>query len=163
MEEEHKHNIVPGLILILVGILLLLAAFGTFRIELSVIWTYIVILIGIVFWIGFITDRTKVGNVMPGSVLLTIGLVFNYCAREGWEHLTHLWPFFMLAPAFGFYALYFFGGRDRGILVPAGILTILGAIFLLQSYDYSVRYIGPIALIVIGALLIYRGTVAKKR
>ncbi|UCF04459.1 MAG: hypothetical protein JSV33_11025 [bacterium] len=163
MEEEKRHSIIPGVIFILVGLAILLAAFGAFRIRIDVIWTYIVILIGIVFWFGFITDRTKVGNVMPGTVLLTVGLLFNYCVRHGWDNMSYLWPFFILAPAFGFYALYLFGGRDRGVLIPAGILTILGVIFLLQSYDDSIRYIGPIALIVIGALLIFRGVSSGRR
>ena len=71
--------------------------------------------------------------------------------------MENIWPFFILAPAFGFYAMYLLGGRDRGLLVPAAILTVIGVVFLMQSADYGMRYVWPIALIVLGALLLLRG------
>ena len=152
-----KHSFVPGLILIAIGLLIILHSTGIFRIEWDVIWTYVIILLGVLFWLGFLFDRSDVGSLMPGSVLLTVGLVLNYAARNGWDTMEYLWPFFILAPAFGFYAMFLLGKRDRGLLVPAGILTVIGVIFLLQTMDYSVRYAWAIGLIVIGILLFLRG------
>lgn len=151
------HSIVPGLILIALGIIIILHSTGVFRIDWDVIWTYVIIFLGVIFWLAFLFDRSDVGVLMPGSVLLTVGLVLNYAARNGWYTMNFLWPFFILAPAFGFYAMFLLGGRDRGLLVPAGILTVIGVIFLLQSMDYSVRFAWAIGLIVIGALLLFRG------
>jgi len=152
-----RHSLVPGFILIALGILIILHSTGIFRIEWDVIWTYVIILISVLFWLGFLFDRKDVGVLMPGSVLLTVGLVLNYAARNGWHVMNYLWPFFILAPAFGFYMMFLLGKRDRGLLVPAGILTVIGVIFLLQTMDYSVRYAWAIGLIVIGALLLLRG------
>lgn len=152
-----RHSIVPGLILIALGIIIILHSTGVFRIDWDIIWTYVIIFLGILFWLGFLLDRSDVGVLMPGSVLITVGLALNYAARNGWHTMNYLWPFFILAPAFGFYAMFLLGNRDRGLLVPAGILTVIGVIFLLQSMDYSVRYAWAIGLIVIGALLLFRG------
>ncbi len=155
------HSVVPGLILIALGVIIILHSTGVFRIDWDIIWTYVIIFLGIIFWLGFLFDRSDVGVLMPGSVLLTVGLVLNYAARNGWYTINYLWPFFILAPAFGFYMMFLLGKRDRGLLVPAGILTVIGVIFLLQSMNHSVRYAWAIGLIVIGALLLLRGFRAR--
>ena len=157
MTKKSGHSVVPGLILIALGIIFLLGNLEVFHFDWDVIWTYFIIILGIIFWIGYFTDRSKIGLLMPGTVLLTVGLVFHYAATRDWDAMNHLWPFFILAPAFGFYAMFLFGTHERGLLVPAGILTILGLVFLLQSYDYSLRFIWPLALIVIGVILLFKG------
>jgi hypothetical protein len=157
MQEQKRGSPVPGLILIAVGIFFLLANFGVFKLRGDLIWTYVLIFLGIAFWVGYFFDRSQVGRLMPGCVLLTIGLLFHYTTTHGWEAMGTLWPFFLLAPAFGFYAMFVFGPHERGLLVPAGILTILALVFLLQNYDRDIRFIWPAVLIAIGALLLYRG------
>lgn len=151
------HSVVPGLILILLGILIIAHSVGVLELDWGIFWTYIIIFIGILFWLGFLFDRGNYGLLMPGSVVLTVGLVLNYAARNGWYHLEALWPFFILAPAFGFYMMFLLGEREKGLLVPASILTVIGVVFLLQNMDYSMRYIWAFALIIIGALLIFGG------
>ncbi|MCK4236662.1 MAG: hypothetical protein KAX38_06060 [Candidatus Krumholzibacteria bacterium] len=158
MHKEHKHSPVPGLILVALGILFLLGNFGAFRIDTDIFWTYIIIVLGIIFWLVFLFDRSKSGHIMPGTILLTVGLLLNYAVRNGWGAMKYLWPFFILAPAFGFYAMFLFGGRDRTLLIPAGILTVIGLVFFLQGFDHSMRLIWPIAIIIIGVLLLVKGS-----
>ncbi len=150
-----KPSIVPGLILICIGIVAVLNNFGAIFLDWEVIWTYFILLLGLIFWLGFIFDRSKDGLIMPGTVLLTYGIIFNLSARFGWANMDSLWPFFILGPAFGFYAMFLLGKRDRGILIPAVILTIVGSIFLLQSYSI-IRYVWPLVLVAIGVLLLMR-------
>jgi hypothetical protein len=153
MGEIKSRPIVPGLILIVLGVIFLLGNFGAFDIEWEVLWTWVLILLGVIFWLGFIFDRSKDGLIMPGTILLTIGIVFNISMRYDWVGVENLWPFFVLAPAFGFYAMYLFGKRDRGILVPAVILTIIGTIFLMGSIPV-LKYVWPLLLIAVGVLII---------
>ena len=155
MAEKSSRPIVPGLILIVLGFLFLLSNFGAFDFDWGVLWTWLVILIGVIFWLGFLLDREKYGLIMPGTILLTLGIVFNISARYYWADMEDLWPFFILAPAFGFYAMYFLGRREAGLLVPAGILTVIGLIFLMQSYT-ALRYIWPLAMIAAGVLILVR-------
>ncbi len=157
MHEHKRGSPIPGLILIALGIFFLLANFGVFRLRGELIWTYVLIFLGIAFWIGYFFDRSQVGRLMPGCVLLTLGILFHYTTTHGWDTLGILWPFFLLAPAFGFFAMFILGPHDRGLLVPAGILTILAAVFLFQNYDRDIRFIWPAVLIAIGVLLLYRG------
>ena len=156
MDEPKRPSILPGLFLIILGVIFLLGNVGAFKISPDMFWAIIVILIGAIFWIWFLLDRTRANLIMPGTVLLTIGIVFYYCAATGWDALRRLWPFFILAPAFGFYLMYLFGKRERGILIPAGILTVIGVVQILQSFDWGMRYIWPSALIIVGVLLLSR-------
>jgi hypothetical protein len=157
MHEEKRPSLVPGLLLVLVGIAFLLANLGVFSIRGDLIWTYLLIIIGAVFWLGFLFDRSRIGNLMPGSVLLTLGLLFHYTSTHGWHTLGYLWPFFILAPAFGFYAMFLFGARERGLLVPAGILTVIALFFFLQGTSRDLRLIWPALLIVFGVLFLFHG------
>lgn len=161
MAEHKKNSPVPGLILIFLGIIFLLGNFGALRLEAGAFWAYLLIFIGGIFWIAFLFDRTKPGLLMPGTILLTIGLMFFYAGRAGWWVMEDIWPFFILAPAFGFYAMFLLGGRERNLLVPAGILTVIGVVFLMQSADYGMRYVWPIALIAVGVILLLRGTISR--
>lgn len=161
MDEPKRPSILPGVFLIILGVIFLLGNMGAFKISPDVFWAIIVILIGAIFWVWFLLDRTRVTLLMPGTVLITIGIVFYYCAATDWEAIKHLWPFFILAPAFGFYMMYLFGKREPGILIPAGILTVIGVVQILQSFDWGMRYIWPSALIVIGAILLLRNARQK--
>jgi hypothetical protein len=49
--------------------------------------------------------------------------------------------------------MFLFGKRDRGVLVPAVILTVIGTIFLMGSIPV-LKYIWPLILIGIGVLII---------
>jgi hypothetical protein len=162
MKEEKHPSLVPGLLLIAVGIAFLLANLGAFRIRGELVWTYLIIIIGVVFWLSFLFDRSRIGSLMPGSVMLTIGLLFHHTSTHGWETLSYLWPFFILAPAFGFYAMFVFGKREKGLLVPAGILTVIALFFFLQGTGSSLRLIWPAVLIALGILLIYRSLQVHK-
>jgi len=158
MHEERRPALVPGLILIVIGIAFLLANLGAFRIRVELVWTYLLILLGAAFWLSFIFDRSRVGSLMPGSILLTIGILFHYTSTHGWDALSYLWPFFILAPAFGFFAMYLLGTREKGLLVPGGILTVIALFFFLQGTSRNLRLVWPAVFIALGVLLIYRGT-----
>ena len=161
MSDGKSRQIVPGLIMIMVGIVFFLGNFGALDLDWEVLWTWVLIVMGVVFWLGFIFDRSKDGLIMPGTILLTIGIVFNISTRYDWARMDHLWPFFILAPAFGFYAMYLFGKRDRSILVPAVILTIIGTIFLMGSIPV-LKYIWPLLLIGVGVRIIIKPGADKK-
>ena len=157
MHEEKRPSLVPGLLLIVVGIIFLVANLGAFRLSGELIWTYLLIIIGAAFWLGFIFDRSRVGGLMPGSILLTLGILFHYTSTRGWDTLSYLWPFFILAPAFGFYAMFIFGNREKGLLIPAGILTVIALFFFLQGTSRNLRLVWPAIFIVLGVLLLFQG------
>jgi len=163
MHGEHKRSAFPGILLIALGVFFILVKLDILDWRVDHLWTYLIMIVGAAFWVRFLFEKEKPGVLMPGTILLTIGLVFNYASRNGWHMMEHLWPFFILAPAFGFYALFIFGERDKHLLIPAGIMTVIGVIFLLQSYDRVIKTIWPLVIIIVGAFLLYRGLSSGSR
>ena len=66
--------------------------------------------------------------------------------------MEYLWPVFILAPATGFFAMYFGGPRDQGLLIPGGILMGLAVLFYFISIGLDDYW--PVFLILAGAIII---------
>jgi hypothetical protein len=141
---------IPGFILIALGILFLIPRFADVR--MSQLWPFIILAGGILFFVGFLLNRSEYGLLMPGTILTVTGLLFVYCTLEGWWSMRTLWPLFILAPGLGFVLMYLFGKREQGLLVPAGILIAVGSFFMIGKT--SLDYLLAILLIVIGAVLL---------
>ena len=147
-------NLSPGIMLILVGILILLDRLSI--LSLGQTWPLIVICLGLVFHLEFILSGSRAAGVLvPGGILTVIGLLFLFCTFFGWENMNLFWPLFILAPAVGLFELYIFGGRERGLLVSVLVLTIVSAVFLIQSFfGYGYQILLPIGLIAAGIVLL---------
>lgn len=127
-----KIKTIGGVLLLLLGIILLLNQGETF--GPGKIFTYFwpslfVIPLGLFFhWLYFsVTDRRASGLLIPGGVLLTAGFVCQVAMLFGnWEYM---WPGFILAPAVGLFEFYWFGNRNKWLLIPINILTVLSLLF----------------------------------
>ena len=139
-----------GIVLIILGVLLLFGNLSEF--GMSRLWPVFPFIVGVGFWIGYFQDRQNHGLLMPGTILVVISLLFLYCNITTWSNMETLWPIFILAPAVGFIAMFLGGNRDKGLLFPSGILTLIGIIFLAITHGLSEFW--PILLIIAGALLI---------
>jgi hypothetical protein len=144
-------SIVPGLALILLGVIFLLPNF--IEMEGRDLWPLLVLGPGVLFFIMFFMDRANYGLIMPATILTVSGLLFFYCSFVGWHMMRSFWPFFMIAPGIAFILMYIWGKKDRAFLIPGGILTIAGLVFLLAATEYN--YLWPIVLIAIGAILLF--------
>lgn len=155
---------VSGLFLIMLGVLLF-AARGQ-AMQPGHVFAYFwpslfVIPLGLLFhWMYFFaTRRQGAGLLIPGGILLVGGIVCQISMLFDWW--VYLWPGFPLAVAFGLLEFYWFGGRNRWILVPAFILggasLMFFAVFTLGSI-LSFHMVGQtsaaIVLVVIGFLLL---------
>ncbi|RPH37952.1 hypothetical protein EHM92_01365 [bacterium] len=142
----------PGIILIVLGVLFLIANFAD--VHLGSFWPIFVLGLGVAFIIMFFRDRNNYGVLMPGTILTVIGILFFACTFYGWDQMEYLWPFFIIAPGLGFLMIYLFGKQERGLLIPAGILTGLGLVFLLGVNDSE--YLWPGMLILVGILFLIK-------
>ena len=147
-------DMVIGVGLVILGILFLFENFGYIAFDFQDIWPGCVILAGAGFWIGYIQDKKNSGLLMPGTILIIYGLMFFYCSVEGWQSMSYLWPLFIIGPGIGFFMMYLFGQKEKGMLIPASILTGLGILFML-SKSGVMRY-WPIVLIILGIVMIVR-------
>jgi hypothetical protein len=146
-------SVITGVALITIGIIFLLPNFTD--LTLRELWPVLMLGPGILFFVGYLSDRKSYGLLMPGSILTTYGLLFFYCTIAGWYWMRDLWPFYLIGPGVGFFLMYYFGKKERGLLVPGTILTLLGMIFLLRATEYEDYW--PVVIIAAGVLLLLKG------
>jgi len=164
MRGEKMKNIVPffiGAAFLFFGIMGLLAAFNVIRFSMDFIWPLFILIPGIAFETSFFAGGRKkrdAGILVPGGILIVIGLLFYANIFYGWNLMQFLWPVFILAPAFGLFQLYLFGSREKGILVPVFILGFIGCIFLLvnlSSIDLF-QILFSILLVALGTFMLFK-------
>jgi hypothetical protein len=102
---------------------------------------------------AFLSNRKNAGVLIPFAIFIIMGAMFQYCVFEGWYNMEWLWPGFLLGPGIGFF-LFYYVNRERGLLIPAGILTGLSVIFFLTNSPYEDYW--PLLLIIAGGLLMMR-------
>lgn len=74
-------------------------------------------------------------NIMWGSFLIMVGVLFLVSRYYDLEILRpdNFWPLFILIPGLIFEFGYFASMKDPGLLVPGGILTTIGTLFLFEN------------------------------
>jgi hypothetical protein len=149
---QSSRSAVPGIVLIVVGVLFLIANIADYSLE--SFWPVFVLGPGVAFIVMSFRDRANYGLLMPGTILTVVGLLFFACTMYGWGLMEHLWPLFIMGPGLGFVMMYLFGKHERGLLIPAGILIGLGLVFLLNINDSD--YLWPAVLIFVGLLFLFR-------
>lgn len=128
-------------LLILLGIYLLLNQGGSLGAGsiFATFWpTLFVIPLGLFFhWMYFsMVGRKGIGLLIPGGILLVAGIVSQIASLfDNWETM---WPGYILAVAVGLFEFYWFGTRNKWMLIPINILSILSLLF------FIVFSIGPV-------------------
>ena len=154
-----KNNILWGFFLLFAGGLLILANFGIIEIAWDNIWPLFVLIVGIFFEASYFIYRKEAGLLVPGGILITYGLLFSISAIYGWHLMGDLWPIYPLGVAIGLFQLYLLGGRDKGLLVPVGILGAVSLFFLINNFLFvDFRLLVGIILVVIGIGIILKKT-----
>ena len=147
-------SLVAGIILIAFGAIILGDNLGFYFLSWDMFWPWFLIIGGVLFLVGWMTDREKYGLLMPASILLVYGFMFLYSAYDGWWHMDRLWPYFLIGPGLGFLLMYFLGKKESGLLIPASILLGLGVIFLMS--EGTGRFFWPIIIIIVGIILLFK-------
>ncbi|HHW48246.1 MAG TPA: hypothetical protein GXX14_06480 [Clostridiaceae bacterium] len=172
-----KGNVVVGTVFIIIGGAVLMENMGILNKLFGIrsLWQLIgrgwpslfLILPGIIFHCAFFSGRNRnPGLLVPGGILLVLGIVFQINMLFGGWHI--LWPGYILAVAVGLFELYYFGTRDRGLLIPVGILAGLSFVFFtrftlseLFNFDMS-SFLVPLIFVIIGLSILFGGRSNKK-
>lgn len=148
-----------GLLFLAIGILLIFGVFDDRNIW-DFIWPLFILVPGLSMELDYFANRNtnKVGELVPGGILTILGLFFYFNIFTNFQYMHILWPIFILAPAFGLFQLYFFGKRERGLLVPIRILTIIGFLFLITNLTTTTIGLSIVGLlfIVIGLMILFK-------
>lgn len=163
-----KGNLILGLFFVIIGILFLLDNLNILSIKFDIgfffvnFWPLFVIIPGLAFHYAFFAGRNRdAGLLVPGGILLIIGLTLQISQIFNIWHIT--WPGYILAVAVGLYELYLFGSRERGLLIPVGILGGLSVIFFVSFSVKEILGFGiskilvPVVLIIIGLSVLSKG------
>lgn len=166
-----KGNLVLGLIFVIIGVLFLLSNLNLPGFEFDIFdigfffanfWPLFIIIPGLIFHYAFFAGRNRdAGLLVPGGILLVTGLTCQLSELFNIWHIT--WPGFILAVAVGLFELYLFGSRERGLLIPVGILGGLSIIFFVSFSVKEILGFGaskilvPAVLIIIGISVLSKG------
>ena len=88
----------------------------------------------------------KNSRMVFGTFIILIGLVLLFENLGLIDiDLSLLWPLFLIVPGLALEIGYFAGGRDAGVLVPAGMLITYGLVFLANIIWgwHSMSYLWP--------------------
>ncbi len=160
--RTHKHSILPGLILIIIGALLLVNKLVPYAIGWFEIYPLILMAIAILIFISVIGKRDK-GAVFFGTFLFLLGLFFSLRNYDiiPYYYMREIWPIILIILGLSFVSVFITKPADWGVLIPGGILLLLGIVFLLRKLDIIYLDIGdiiadywPVILIIIGGGII---------
>jgi len=152
-----KINSIFGLLLLFIGAMLILSNFGVIEIVWENLWPLFLLIPGIVFELSYFTYRKDAGLLVPGGILITYGLLFLVNVNYGWHLMDNLWPIFPLGVAIGLFQLYLFGEREKGLLIPIGILGAISLFFLINNLVFiDFGLLAGILLVLIGIWIIFK-------
>ena len=164
-----KINYIFGFLLLFIGVLLILANFGVIKIIWDNLWPLFLLIPGIVFELSYFIYRKDDGNrggiedfpgsslLVLGGILITYGLLFSVNVIYGWHLMKDLWPIFLLGVAVGLLQAYLFGGREKYLLIPVGILGAISLFFLINNLLFvDFMLLAGIVLVIIGIWIIFK-------
>jgi len=170
-----KSNMIIGAIILLLGVYFLLHNLNIFRIYIDIFdigflfsnfWPMFLIIPGFFMHMAYFSGKnTDAGILVPGGILLVSGLTCQLSTIFGNWHV--MWPGFLLAVAVGLFELYLFGPKEKGLLIPVGILGGLSFIFFSNTlrwyFEYNFgKFIIPLILILLGGFIIYKSIFERK-
>ena len=141
-----------GWILVILGLFFILQ----YLLDWEFYWAVVLIIVGGVLFLYALLKRNE-GGIFPGTFLFLLGMIFLLHQIDVIDPLSETWPLILIIIGVSFVMIFLVRPQDWGVLIPGGILIILGLIFLLRNYRYiSWGTVGdilqwwPLILIVLG-------------
>lgn len=130
------------------------------------LWPGFIISVAIGLFELYLFGNRDAGLLVPVGILSVTGLTCQISALfNAWDIM---WPGFILSVAVGLFALYLFGNREKGLLIP---VTILGGLSLIFFSTFSLRCLFSfqsrqlfisLVLIIVGIFVIFKNSVHRK-
>jgi hypothetical protein len=147
-------SLIPGITLLGLAAMMLVS---TLTPEAGGDWGVVISIAGLAlsFWAVYLVQREHWWSVIPGGVMLTLAVVIGLSSILGDIETAGV---FFLGLGLTFALLAFLPspeGRMKWALIPAAALLITGLVLLVATAD-ALRYLWPVALILIGGYVIFR-------
>lgn len=158
-----KESAFWGVLLIGLGFLFLLPnIFGFDWGSIKLLWPLLLFIPGLFFELTYFKTRKKPGLLVPGGILLVLGLLFLFETFTQWHFVGYTWPIYSLSVAIGLFQFYFYSNRPRPLLVPILILCAI-PLFTYTLYFFSALatwinfgFVIPAALILLGIFVLLK-------
>jgi hypothetical protein len=161
---KNDSNRIAGIVLVTVGILVLL--FG--NVGIGLLWPIFVLVPGLIM-IGsaFVGHRRNAALAVPGTIVTVVGLLLLVMSLSGyWEAWSYAWALIIAAAGFGTFlhgALEEKPAREKEgmqvVVVGLTLFAIVGGIFeffIFGDLGGTLKWVVPLALIVAGAVMLFR-------
>ncbi|HDL18023.1 MAG TPA: hypothetical protein ENH29_03115 [Bacteroidetes bacterium] len=169
--KDSKKSIVPGAILILIGVLIIIHKMDIFNFYWRNLYPVIFLALGAWFFFNVFLRKQR-GQAFPGTLFLLLGIFFilrNYSLFYPY-YIDEFWPVFLIIFGLAFVVQFLFRPDDWGLLIPGFIFLLLGFVFLARTMGwflpYQIEYIvetyWPVLLILIGIAIIFSGLKKKQ-
>ena len=144
--KRFDHRILWGALLILAGSLFMLQNLKIIPSAWGVIWGLFFGLAGGVFLYAFMTDRTQWWPVIPGITLL--GLMALVLAAQFFPDFENIWGggIFLGGIGLSFWIVYLVNREAWWAIIPAGVLTTLATVAILDPFIADAGWIFLIGL-----------------
>lgn len=145
-----------GIGIIIAGIIILLGKLGVFQTIGTLFWPLILLAAGAAFHWAQWNRYLPSGVLVPGAVLIGLGLVFLCCAWFGWGWMKALWPAIPLSVAVGLYEL---SAAERNSVlrtVALGIGAVSVVLLIIALLARMNVYLIALILIVVGVVIVAR-------
>ena len=161
--SKKARSILPGVVLILIGVVFLLHQLDLFYFRWRHIYPIVLLAVGALFLLSIFSKGDK-GASFPATVLLVLGVFFFlrnfgcFAVDYYFYDFRDFWPVFMIAFGLGFIVLFLFKRDDWGVLIPGGVLLFFGIIFFLNVLDVlywrNITDFWPVILIAVGLSIV---------
>ena len=128
-----------------------------------IFWPLFILIPGLCLEVEYFSKKTNPGVLVPGGILTTIGLLFMFEIITRWRYMGKTWPVFILAVAIGLFQFYYFGNRERSVLISSMILLAISlfsfaSITIGRVLIFFRRYLGiPALLVIAGVIILFSG------
>ena len=129
-------------------------------------WPGFIVSVAIGLFELYMFGNRDAGLLVPVGILAGTGVTCQVSVFfNAWDIM---WPGFILSVAIGLFALYLFGNREKGLLIPVAILAGVSIVFfstfslrLLFSFQSRQLFIS-VVLILVGILVIFKNSFHRK-
>jgi len=133
---NRRGSIIPGLMLVLFGMLLLLDRIGLYYFTWSLFLPGAAFILGQILWINCLRSKTRC-HVFWGTILVVLGgffFLWNYGTID--TYMFSFWPVFPTAVGLALISMFMVNWRHWWALIPGLPLTIFGGSYLIYYLGY---------------------------
>ncbi len=165
-----KRSVVPGLILIVIGVLVLLSNLDIEWLNMQQLWPVVLMLLGVLGLVSTLTRHSAdKGGIWFGVVGILAGAVFLYITvgqDQDWTLMSSLWPLFPAIAGLGWIVQWIFERQvvsDVALAIGSLVVAVVGYLYNRDTLPTGITSYWPLLLVLVGVGLIAQFLIQRKK